>query len=205
MSSKILNRIKKSLRGNKQGFSLVELLVCVAILGVIAICVSVMMSAGTNTFTKINKRVNVSYRTQLALTQMKEFFIDCDAICKDENGDIYIQNTDKAGNKIVYLFTFDSGENKVFLETFGVIDEQLVSNGDRQQFANHISDFEINLNEARETGYIKTASVSITSKLDNQSNTRKQIFSLKNKPIFVDSTDQEGETILEAFAGLIGG
>lgn len=204
MSSKILNRIKKSLRGNKQGFSLVELLVCVAILGVLAVCVSVMMSAGTNTYTKINKRVNVSYRTQLALTQMKEFFIDCDAICEDENGDIYIQNTDKEGNKIVYLFTFDSDENKVFLETFGVMDE-LVSNGDEQQFANHISDFEIKLNEARETGYIKTASVSITSTLDNQSNSREQIFSLKNKPIFVNNTDQEGETILEAFVRLIGG
>lgn len=208
MGKIILNRIKKPLKDNAKGFSLVELLVCIAILGVIAVCVSMMLSAGTNSYTKINKRVNASYRTQIALTQMKEFFIDCDAVCKDENGKIYIQNTDESGNKIIYLFTFESDENEVYLETFNAtVDEwgNLNSNGEKQPFANHITAFEIKINESRATGTADTATVSITSTFDNVSNSRKQIFALKNKPIYVYSPTQAGEKITKSFVNLIGG
>ncbi|GEM_PF-4504977 len=204
MSKKFINRIKRSLCRNSGGFSLVELVVCIAVLGVLAVGVAMMLSAGTNSYTKVNKRVNTSYRTQIALTQMKEFFIDCDAICEDENGDIYIQNTDEGGNKVVYLFTFNSGESKVYLETFRIAGD-LISNNDRQPFASHISDFEIELHEARATGYIDNTTVSITSTLDKTSSSRKQIFSLKNRPVFVNSTDRADETIPQAFARLIGG
>lgn len=208
MSKKFINRIKKPLRDNAKGFSLVELLVCVAILGIIAVCVGMMLNAGTNSYTRINKRVNASYRTQIALTQLKEFFIDCDGICEDEEGNIFILNTDKRGNKIIYLFTFDADENEIYLETFSTsVDEwgHLNSNGEKQPFANHITAFEIKINESRATGTADTATISITSTFDNISNSRKQIFAMRNKPLFIYEAIEAGKSIVETFAEKIGG
>lgn len=202
MSKKFINRIKKPLRDNAKGFSLVELLVCIAILGIIAVCVGMMLNAGTNSYTRINKRVNASYRTQIALTQLKEFFIDCDGICEDEEGNIFILNTDNSGNKIIYLFTFDADENEIYLETFSTsVDEwgNLNSNGTKQPFANHITAFGITVNESRATGSADTVLINITSTFDNVSNSRNQIFAMKNKPLFVDDSPQEGESIVEEF------
>ncbi len=68
-----LQQIKKM---NNKGFTLIELIVGIAIMSVIAIAVMSLMTNGAKTFSSINYYVNLQYESQLAMAQVGEYLID---------------------------------------------------------------------------------------------------------------------------------
>ena len=65
------------LRKNNRGFTLVELIVSTAILGIIAVAAGAFMVAGTRTYSSLNYTVRLQYEAQLAMAQLQEYTIDC--------------------------------------------------------------------------------------------------------------------------------
>ena len=65
------------MRKNNRGFTLVELIVSTAILGIIAVAASAFMVTGTRTYSSLNYTVRLQYEAQLAMAQLQEYTIDC--------------------------------------------------------------------------------------------------------------------------------
>lgn len=194
MAEKLKNRINGLMNGavrNKKGFTLTELLVCVAILGVLAVSAGVMMSSGTNMFNKLNQRVNVSYQTRVAMAQLKEFFIDCDAVCKDEDGKIYILNSNE-----VFLFDYDDRADEVKMKVY----PKNMSSSTEEPFAKHISTFNVEVYPSSDNLYAKVIRIELVSSIGKVSSSSKQVISLKNVPVLITEADADpGKTAIEKF------
>lgn len=68
--------MKKFIKNNK-GFTLVELVIATAILGIISLTVMGLMSTGTNMFTAIQKRTMTMFKSQSTSIQLKSYLQNC--------------------------------------------------------------------------------------------------------------------------------
>ncbi len=93
----IRDRLEKLLKkkSNSKGFTLLELIISVAVLSVIMVMIFSMMTSGSVFFEKSNSMMKVSYSLQETLSQIKETVIDCSAAIKIEN--------DSANNEFVVV------------------------------------------------------------------------------------------------------
>lgn len=64
--------------GNK-GFSLVEMAVAFAVLAVVMLTVTLVITTSSNTYSKIAADINLQYESQMAMSQLQEYVIDCNA------------------------------------------------------------------------------------------------------------------------------
>ena len=105
-----------NVRKNNRGFTLVELLVSVVILGIIALSASAFMVAGTKTYSSLNYAVRLQYEAQLAMAQLQEYTVDCtkgivwDAAKKT----LYIANEDgdpDTDDAVVHMFVHNGAED----------------------------------------------------------------------------------------------
>ena len=104
-------------RKNNQGFTLVELIVSMAILGIIALSASAFMIAGTRTYSSLNYAVRLQYEAQLVMAQLQEYTVDCtkgiawDATQKT----LYIANEDSdpdTNDAVVHMFVHNAAEGE---------------------------------------------------------------------------------------------
>ena len=81
---KIKDRLKKILKkkGDSKGFTLLELIISVAVLSVIMVMIFSIMSSGSVFFNKSNTMMKVSYSLQETMSQIKETVIDCSKAIK---------------------------------------------------------------------------------------------------------------------------
>lgn len=81
---KIRDRLKKILKkkGDSKGFTLLELIISVAVLSVIMVMIFSMMTSGSIFFEKSNSMMKVSYSLQETMSQIKETVIDCSKAIK---------------------------------------------------------------------------------------------------------------------------
>lgn len=81
---KIKDRLKKILKkkGDSKGFTLLELIIAVAVLSVIMVMIFSIMSSGSVFFNKSNTMMKVSYSLQETMSQIKETVIDCSKAIK---------------------------------------------------------------------------------------------------------------------------
>lgn len=71
---------------NNKGFSLIELIISIAILGVVAVAALGFMVSGTRGFSSVSSNVSLQYKSQLAMNYIQEYVIDCNTgICFDDN------------------------------------------------------------------------------------------------------------------------
>jgi prepilin-type N-terminal cleavage/methylation domain-containing protein len=82
------------------GFSLIEMIVSVAILGIVAAAAVGFMVSGANSFSSVSGNVNLQVRSQLAMNNIQEKLVDCNyGIYFDDGLDtLYIVNFDPSGS-----------------------------------------------------------------------------------------------------------
>ncbi len=197
MKKNIKKNIKAILRRRSSGFTLVELLVCFAILSVVALCVSVMMNAGTNMYVRVSKSISLSNKTQIALVQLKEFFIDCDEIYLDDDGSVYLYDNESEDG--ICRFIFNEEDKKVSFSycetnTADPNNKTIDKNDDTQSFATDIKDFEITFNDAEMP---TMATVKITAVIGQTEYTKTQNFCMRNNPVLCESEQVFVERIME--------
>ncbi len=159
--------IKKYMRTVKEkrnsGFSLVELIVAFAILAVVALCISIMMGAGSNLFARVNKNISLSYRTQIPVSQLREYIIDAVGVAQenDENDNVttYLTGFDGDVLKIYCITWVDSDEDgkndtvklkSADLNIENAVDysQEALNWSTEQIFATKVTDFKLELNNA---------------------------------------------------------
>ena len=104
---------------NNKGFSLVELLVSFAILGLISTMILGIVMSGTNMFNSNKKVLSLQYKSQVASAQIHSYLQNCDAGVASNDDNLWLAEEEDADSGRVYLFTKDD-DGVVNLREFNV-------------------------------------------------------------------------------------
>lgn len=207
---KIIKKLK-SLRKNNSGFTLVELVVATAVLGIISVTVLNMMSAGSSMFNGVQKRSMTLFKSQVASVQLKAAITNTsDAIAVDGTT-LYI--ADKAENKLA-TYRYNSADKTIYYteDTYTLNGALLeVTEGSYEGTANipfcyNVSSlrYVINTENVDDTNHISAIRFDITTTKLDQSTTRKETISLRSKPLYIGEAD-EGMSIKDTLVSRVWG
>ena len=125
------------MKRNNKGCSLVELLVSFAILGVISAIIGIMMTSGSNMFSRNRARLNLQYKSQVIASQVHTYLQNCNGgVAVDTNGDLYIaqkkssdSDPDYVGCVYMLALGADSDADKLYLRRFDIRTQPEVGGG----------------------------------------------------------------------------
>ncbi len=160
-------KLKKNKKiGKNKGFTLVEVIVAVAILGLISVAAMTLMTTGARTFSSINYYVSLQYESQLSMSQIQEYVIDCeDNISFDDTTDtLTIDGTDIFFLRDDILYYEFDGEEAIL--------------------AKFVSEFHVSFNEFNDEGTSRAKEINITLNFTRQGKSHEAIQSvaLRNNP-----------------------
>ena len=166
----------KKLRKNNRGFTLTELIVSTAILGIVALAASAFMIAGTRTYSSVNYTVRLQYEAQIAMAQLQEYTVDCtDGIAWDGSTLYIVNGTD------VHLFAFDSTAQTLSYAKTAKADTLSVSSYDLA--AEHITDMDVTLSEGQ-------AEITLHMERNTKTYSATQLIAMRNRPAVATSWTQ---------------
>ncbi len=173
---KIIKLIKKKLIFSNKGFSLTELIISIAILGLISTVMVSLMTVGGTTFSKVNFQVNMQYDSQIALAQMGDYIIDCNNEISWSEGVLTVTTTLDDGSDDSTIFTLHN--NKIFYSKGATADDYSI-------VVENVSSLDITINSEEINGAKIANSITMTLVLEGNgdSHTATQTISLRNKPI----------------------
>ncbi len=168
------------LKHNNRGFTLVELIVSTAILGIIALSASAFMVAGARTYNSVNYTVRLQYEAQLAMAQLQEYTVDCNSgIAWDSSTKtLYIVN-----GSTVHLFQHNATDHTLSYGTATKM--QTLSASANKLVAEHVTGMDVVLEQGR-------ASITLNMQRNNKTYNATQLIALRNQP--ATATSAEGET-----------
>ncbi len=187
----IVSKFKK----NKKGFTLVELIVGTAILAVVGLTVSMLMTAGTNMYRGVHKRSTVYFKSQVAATQLQELIVNCKYPFAIDNTTVYLSEID-GENKIINVYHYVPDENAIKLRQDKVTGESgsysyEPLNDKDIPFCYNVSSISYNqLSNAEGRATAMKFVISINKFGLNYS--RNEVLSLKNNPKIITANDLTG-------------
>jgi prepilin-type N-terminal cleavage/methylation domain-containing protein len=176
-------------RLNNKGFTLVEMAVTFAILAVVMLTVTLVLSTSSNTYGKITTDINLQYESQLAMSQLQEYTIDCSGyVAVNSDGSaLYIFNptgTDceafkfqkKSDTEELYFYkktiqNFDPHSSGIF--NFSDIPGELMSS--------YVRSFSADLSTSQDSLTVTSVTVTITFGAGNETYNGRQTFALRNQ------------------------
>lgn len=160
---------KKQFCKNNKGFTLVEVLVAVGILGIALVAITGFMVVGAKTFTSTSSEVNLQYESQLAFNQLQDMIVDtqrgikqaavtggteavvpADVIPADtvDEKKLYIYN-----ENVAYVIIWNRAESRLYYEEYGVTTDAMgepilgAAVETDARMADYITDFDIDISK----------------------------------------------------------
>ena len=177
-----------------RGFTLVELIVSIALLGVIALAAAGFLVTGTRTYASVNYSVRLQYEGQLAMSQIQNYVIDCSygiawgtKSANDTAGNkgLYIvNNSAAAGSYDVYVFKLDG-------------DKLMLASGTKADFPTGENKFKVvadNVTNFTVTavptdGKVKSINITLTMSMGKKTYEATQTIALRNNPVYSETYD----------------
>jgi len=173
------------MKRNNRGFTLVELIVSIAILGIIAVAVSSFLLAGTRSYTKVNYAVRLQYETQLAMNQIQSYVMNCSRGIAWDGSKLYVDGsgTDDTALKEI---SYDAANKKLLLGS-GTASEAGIQTTALNLMAEHVTGLTVEFNQSLSSN-VKTATaqwvkITLTMESGGRSYTGEQTIALRNKPL----------------------
>jgi prepilin-type N-terminal cleavage/methylation domain-containing protein len=170
----------KKLLGNK-GFTLLEMVVAFALLGVMMVTVTLVIGTSSNTYSKIATDINLQYESQLAMSQLQEYIIDCDAgIGAGPDGSLYIVNKNGSGYEAFKFARLTDADALYFykasMDTFnpGAADFSAIAFDSGQLMSSYVEGFSAGVSASSVT-------VSIEYGTGSETYNARQTFALRNQ------------------------
>lgn len=181
-----MSRRNRNLKENNKGFTLVELLVGIAVLAVVSGLIGAFLIFSTRTYGKVTDEADLQEDAQILLSQMDNYIIDTDSALRyyadeSESGSgteilkdsLYPGGADNLTKKWLEIYkTTDSGYTKETIcwlkstekitykqETIDAAGS-ITENVEEQDLASHVMDFSIDLTKVKSLRQV-TASVSL--------------------------------------------
>jgi prepilin-type N-terminal cleavage/methylation domain-containing protein len=189
----------KKLFGNK-GFTLVEMVVAFAILAVVMLSVTFVISTSSNTYTKIAADINLQYESQLAMSQLQEYIIDCDACIGTGSGggSLYIINkTDSAYEAYKFAKKTDTDELYFYKATMDAFnpaapDLSAVTFDSGQLMSSYIKSFTASVSASPDAQTALSVIVTIKYGYGDETYNGYQTFALRNQVPNISSSIPQG-------------
>jgi prepilin-type N-terminal cleavage/methylation domain-containing protein len=173
---------------NNRGFTLVELIVSVAILGVIAMAAAGFLVTGTRVYRSVNYSLRLQYESQLAMAQVEDYMLDCsdgaawsveDA---DGSGVLYLVDVE-SGVQTAHVFRYDAGEGCIYFGTQAASSSLDSQTAAADLLAEHVQAMSVSFS-GTDAGQADEAAVTLTFSRDNKTYTGTQTIALRNHPAF---------------------
>jgi prepilin-type N-terminal cleavage/methylation domain-containing protein len=179
---------RKQLKSDHKGFTLVELILAFAVLAIVVATVSLVIRTTGSTYRSVTTDINLQYESQLAMSQLQEYLIDCNGqIAVTTGGDrLYLFN--KTGDTAykAYEFSFDGGVLYLSVKTMSdeaFLDDaaKFVFTGDREPMSSFLTGFSAAVTGDR-TDAARAVSVSIglTYEAGGETYQVEQVVALRN-------------------------
>lgn len=179
------------MKRNNRGFTLIELIVAVAILGIVAAGAFGFMVSGANSYRSIFSGVSLQYASQQAMNQIQETVIDCNtAVYVPPAGDeVYLLSVDDAGIYTVrsYVFSVGAVDYRQTEVTSGS-ETTTVTDSDPHLLTNDVTAFSADVKE--KSGKAVSVTITVTLTRQDKTYTGTQDIALRNTPVVVPSLEK---------------
>ncbi len=191
---------------NNKGFSLVELIVAIAIMALLAITVSEMMVSGARMYNYVDKDVKVQYEGQLAMSQVESYIIDCNGgVAWDETeGILWVVNVnaEDSSKKSIHTFRVDEGILKYGEIIDGEVDAITTFIGEIKTkdhiAADYLTEFTVDKGDVGINEQIEQLGVGLALDYKGSLFEGEQIFAFRNKIYYHSDINELLETLNSA-------
>lgn len=184
-----MKKLMQAVREDR-GFTLLELLLSFAILGILSVAVVMIIGASTTTYTGINNDVNLQYESQIALNQIQGYILDCNpyaAVTAD--GALYIFSKTGTAHYKVYKIYKDPAADTLLLAvndgtlaagTYTATDLASISFDATETLSSYVKGFSAVLTHVTGTKTIQYVTVTLQYGTGSKTYTGKQNITMRN-------------------------
>lgn len=169
------------MKKNNRGFTLVELIVSIAILGIIAVAAAGFLLAGTRSYTSVNYSVRLQYESQLVMSQIQNYVMNCNCGIAWENGTMYIVDTSDTG-KTVNEIKLSGG--KLMYGTPAAA--ETITDTAPDVMSEHVTGMTVTCTPNADTHRADTMQIKLQMKMGGKEYEATQTIALRNNPYYAD-------------------
>ena len=177
---------------NKKGFTLVELVVGTAILGVIGLTTAMLMTSGTNMYRGVHRRSTVLFKSQVAATQLSEAIVDCKYPFSVHEDTLFLGGVED-GDKKIDVYYFNEDEHTIYLRSDSISSTGSITQGEAVPFCYNVNDISYEAFANTETGEAYALKFVLAIEKFGLNYPRNEVLSLRNHPTLV-SGDSAADT-----------
>ncbi len=168
-------------KNENKGFTLVELLISVAIMAIIGVIVTGIMTTSMRTYSSVNDGIGLQYRSQLVMAQLQEYVTDCNGGISWDGSTLSVVYLNDDNTKTLHAITLNA-ENQLL---YGTATSATPSATPTDVMAEDVTVFTVTPSES--DGVITSILIATTLVNDSDSYEAEQTFALRNKPKYATS------------------
>lgn len=151
------------MKKNQKGFTIVEMIVAIAILAVIGTGVTSLLVSGANNYKKQRQDIDLQYEAQLTINQLQDMIISTTkALNFDVNGDSSEKTFTISDKSSCYEIVWKKSDNRLYYTKYtlsqdasGVVSKTADASADNVLMTQYIDSFDIDLSDAVSRNVVK--------------------------------------------------